>query len=64
LFIKIGVADRWVKKQFLNVFIQAYATYDHKKTLGNIEKHIKTIKVMSDPSYANEFIQKNVFNLI
>jgi hypothetical protein len=64
LFIKIGVADRWVKKQFLSVFIQAYATYDHKRTLANIEEHIKTIKVMSDPSSANEFIQKNVFNLI
>jgi len=64
LFIKIGVADRWVKKQFLSVFIQAYATYDHKKTLANIEEHIKTIKVMSDPTSANEFIQKKVFNLI
>ena len=64
LFIKIGNADRWVKKQFLNVFIQAYDKYNHKDTLANIEKHIKTIKVMSDPLYANEFIQKNVFNLI
>ena len=64
LFIKIGNADRWVKKQFLNVFIQAYDKYDHKDNLANIEKHIKTIKVMSDPLYANEFIQKKVFNLI
>jgi len=64
LFIKIGVADRWVKKQFLNVFIQAYAIYDHKQTLANIDKHIKAIKVMSDPAYANQFIQKTVFNLI
>ena len=64
LFIKIGAADRWVKKQFLNVFIQAYGSYDHKETLKNIDKHIKTIKVMSDPGHANEFIQKNVFNLI
>jgi hypothetical protein len=64
LFIKIGVADRWVKKQFLNVFIQAYGSYNHKETLKNIDKYIKTIKVMSDPGHANEFIQKNVFNLI
>ena len=64
LFIKIGSADRWVKKQFLNVFIQAYPTYNHKQTLANIEEHIKTIKVMSDPAYANKFIQKKVFNLI
>ena len=64
LFIKIGSADRWVKKQFLNVFIQAYPTYNHKQTLANIEEHIKSIKVMSDPSYANKFIQKKVFNLI
>lgn len=64
LFIKIGVADRWVKKQFLNVFIQAYGTYNHKQTLENIDRYIKTIKVMSDPIHANDFIQKKVFNLI
>jgi uncharacterized protein YqgV (UPF0045/DUF77 family) len=66
LFIKIGKADRWVKHNFLRVFIQAYngKQYDHKTTLQNIDDNIKTIKAMTDVSEANQFIQKNVFNLI
>jgi len=65
LFIKIGMADRWVKLQFLKVFIQAYnSKYDHATTLKNIDKNIKMIKAMTDTSQANQFIQKNVFNLI
>ena len=66
LFIKIGKADRWVKHNFLRVFIQAYngKNYNHKATLQNIDDNIKTIKAMTDISEANQFIQKNVFNLI
>jgi hypothetical protein len=66
LFIKIGKADRWVKHNFLRVFIQAYNSknYDHKTTLQNIDDNIKTIKAMTDISEANQFIQRNVFNLI
>ncbi len=66
LFIKIGKADRWVKHNFLRVFIQAYngKNYDHKRTLENVDKNIKTIKAMTDVSVANQFIQKKVFNLI
>lgn len=66
LFIKIGKADRWVKHNFLRVFIQAYNSknYDHKATLQNIDDNIKVIKAMTDISEANQFIQKNVFNLI
>jgi hypothetical protein len=66
LFIKIGKADRWVKHQFLRVFIQAYNSkyYNHQNTIQNIEKNIAIIKTMTDTSVANEFIQKNVFNLI
>ena len=66
LFIRIGKADRWVKHNFLRVFIQAYngKNYDHKKTLENVDKNIKTIKAMTDVSVANQFIQKKVFNLI
>ena len=63
---RIGKADRWVKHNFLRVFIQAYngKNYDHKKTLENVDKNIKTIKAMTDVSVANQFIQKKVFNLI
>jgi len=66
LFIKIGKADRWVKHQFLRVFIQAYNSkyYNHITTLDNVDKNIATIKTMTDTSVANHFIQKNVFNLI
>lgn len=66
LFIKIGRADRWVKHQFLRVFIQAYNSknYDHKATLQNVDDNIATIKAMTDVSVANQFIQKKVFNLI
>lgn len=66
LFIRIGKADRWVKHNFLRVFIQAYngKNYDHKRTLENVDKNIKTIKAMTDVSVANQFIQKKVFNLI
>jgi hypothetical protein len=66
LFIKIGKADRWVKHNFLRVFIQAYSgkNYNHKATLLNIDANIATIKAMTDVSEANQFIQKNVFNLI
>jgi hypothetical protein len=65
LFIAIGRADRWVKHQFLYVFLQAYGPkYDHDKTLKNIKKHMAQIKIMSDVDKANEYIQKKVFNLI
>jgi hypothetical protein len=66
LFIKIGKADRWVKHQFLRVFIQAYNSknYDHNKILNNVDANINTIKAMTDISAANQFIQKQVFNLI
>jgi hypothetical protein len=62
-FLKIGRADRWVKHQFLQVFMRAWGTYDHSKALSNLDKHIKVIKLMSDPSAAEEFISKNIFKL-
>ena len=62
-FIKIGRADRWVKHNFLQVFIRAWGTYDHDKSLTNLDKHIKTIKAMSDTGAAEAFISKNIFNL-
>lgn len=61
-FLKIGRADRWVKINFLTVFIAAYKTYDHEKSLKNLEKHLSTIKIMSDSRLASEFIAKNIFN--
>jgi hypothetical protein len=62
-FLKIGTADRWVKKQFLQVFMRAWGTYDHKESLANLDKHLKTVKAMSDTGAAEAFIIKNIFNL-
>ena len=62
-FLKIGRADRWVKHQFLQVFMRAWGTYDHEISLKNLNKHIKTIKAMSDTGAAEAFISKNIFNL-
>ncbi len=62
-FLKIGRADRWVKHQFLQVFMRAWGSYDHDKALANLDKHIKTVKAMSDTGAAEAFISKNIFNL-
>jgi hypothetical protein len=62
-FIKIGRADRWVKHQFLQVFMRAWDTYDHKEALANLDKHINTVKAMSDTFAAEAFISKNIFKL-
>jgi disulfide oxidoreductase YuzD len=62
-FLKIGRADRWVKHHFLQVFLRAWGTYDHKQSLENLDKHINIIKAMSDTGAAEAFISKNIFNL-
>jgi hypothetical protein len=62
-FLRIGRADRWVKHHFLQVFMRAWGIYDHTKSLENLDKHIKTIKAMSDTGAAEAFISKNIFNL-
>ena len=62
-FLKIGRADRWVKHQFLQVFMRAWGTYNHANSLANLDKHIKTIKAMSDTEAAEAFISKNIFKL-
>ncbi len=62
-FLKIGRADRWVKHQFLNVFIQAYGKYNHQQALDNLDKNLVIIKGMSDATYAAKFIATKVFNV-
>jgi len=62
IFIKIGKADRWVKFNFLSVFMSVYGKYNHKKALVSLDKHLPTIKAMSDQHYASEFIRKKIFN--
>jgi hypothetical protein len=65
LFIKIGKADRWVKFNFLSNFIKAYGeNYNHENVLKNIELNINVVKLMTDTTVANHFIQQKVFNII
>jgi uncharacterized protein YqgV (UPF0045/DUF77 family) len=63
IFLKIGMADRGVKFQFLSAFMVAYGTYDHSKVLANIDKHIKTVKLMANGDETGAYIRKQIFNL-
>ncbi len=63
IFLKIGMADRGVKFQFLNAFMAAYGTYNHDKVLANIDKHLKTVKLMANGDETGTYIRKQIFNL-
>ena len=63
IFLKIGMADRGVKFQFLNAFMVAYGTYNHTKVLANIDKHLKTVKLMANGDETGAYIRKQIFNL-
>jgi hypothetical protein len=64
IFLKIGMADRAVKFQFLNAFLNAYnAKYDHVKTMAAIDKHLKTVKLMAIGDETGSFIRKQIFKL-
>jgi len=63
IFLKIGLADRAIKFQFLSAFLQAYGKYNHQKVMSNIEKHMKTVKLMTDTEASGAFIRKTIFNL-
>jgi hypothetical protein len=43
--------------------MRAWGSYNHDKALANLDKHIKTVKAMSDTGAAEAFISKNIFNL-
>jgi len=64
IFLKIGKSDRGVKFQFLNAFLQAYnSTYDHTKIMDAIDKHMKTVKLMTIGNETASFIRKQIFKL-
>jgi hypothetical protein len=64
IFLKIGKTDRSVMFNFLTAFMQAYdAKYDHKKTIAAIDKHIKSLKLMTQGTEANAFIRQQIFKL-
>jgi hypothetical protein len=63
IFLKIGMSDRSVKFQFLAAFLQAYGTYNHTKVMSNIEKHMKTVKLLTDGDSTGAYIRTKIFNL-
>lgn len=63
IFLKIGMSERTVKFQFLTAFLQAYGTYDHKKVMSNLDKHLKTVKLMTNGEDTAVYIRKTIFNL-
>ena len=63
IFLKIGMSDRAVKFQFLTAFMQAYGNYNHAKVLANIDKHLKTVKLMNTGDETGQYIRKQIFNL-
>jgi hypothetical protein len=62
IFLKIGKADRWVKFNFLDVFLSVYGVYNHQKALVNLDKHLPIIKAMSDTKHATEYIRTKIFS--
>ena len=64
IFLKIGMADRAVKFQFLNAFLNAYSPkYNHSKIMAAIDKHLKTVKLMAIGDETGNFIRKQIFKL-
>lgn len=64
IFLKIGMSDRAIKFQFLTAFMQAYGNYNHIKVMANLDKHLKTVKLMSTGDETGSYIRKKIFNLI
>jgi hypothetical protein len=63
IFLKIGTTDRYVKFNFLSAFLQAGSSYNHEKVLANIDKHMKTVRLIADTEQTGVFIRKQIFNL-
>lgn len=63
IFLKIGMSDRAIKFQFLTAFMQAYGNYNHQKVITNLDKHLKTVKLMANSEATASYIRKTIFNL-
>lgn len=63
IFLKIGMSERSVKFQFLTAFLQAYGSYNHAKVITNLEKHLKTVKLMMNGEETATYIRRKIFNL-
>lgn len=63
IFLKIGMSDRAIKFQFLSAFMQAYGNYNHQQVIANLDKHLKTVKLMANGDDTGAYIRKTIFNL-
>lgn len=63
IFLKIGMSERSVKFQFLTAFLQAYGKYNHYKVITNLDKHLKTVKLMMNGEETAVYIRRKIFNL-
>ena len=63
IFLKIGMSERSVKFQFLTAFLQAYGSYNHEKVIANLDKHLKTVKLMMNGDETATYIRRKIFNL-
>ena len=63
IFLKIGMSERSVKFQFLTAFLQAYGSYNHAKVITNLDKHLKTVKLMLNGDDTSTYIRRKIFNL-
>ena len=63
IFLKIGMSERSVKFQFLTAFLQAYGSYNHAKVITNLDKHLKTVKLMLNGDDTATYIRRKIFNL-
>lgn len=63
IFLKIGMSERSVKFQFLTAFLQAYGNYNHEKVIANLDKHLKTVKLMMSGEETAVYIRRKIFNL-
>ena len=63
IFLKIGMSERSVKFQFLTAFLQAYGNYNHQKVVTNLDKHLKTVKLMMNGDETATYIRRKIFNL-
>lgn len=63
IFLKIGMSERSVKFQFLTAFLQAYGSYNHQKVIANLDKHLKTVKLMMNGEETATYIRRKIFNL-
>jgi hypothetical protein len=63
IFLKIGMSERSVKFQFLTAFLQAYGNYNHEKVIANLDKHLKTVKLMMNGEETATYIRRKIFNL-